>query len=150
MTSRIRQVVTQQGEERFQRDMEEISSAERREVFELLNVPRNAAGASARQRTARRIHVAWERLAAEPDDEAAEVLARHWLARHRMDMIRAFLDRLEVPHRDGYLQDDKALTDVPRERMVEVLRWLAQQHEAEDVRLYAALMDLPDPDGESA
>ena len=150
MASRIRQAVLERGEERFLRDMEAISAAERREVFQLLGVPRNAAGASARQRTVRRIRAAWEHLAKESDDEAAETLARHYLARHRMDMICAFLDRLEVPHRDGYLQDDAALGQIPAERLTVVLRSLADEHEPEDVRLYAALMDLPEPEGEAA
>jgi len=34
MASRIREVLLQQGEERFLRGMEELSTAERREIFQ--------------------------------------------------------------------------------------------------------------------
>jgi len=145
MASRIRSVVLELGEERFSRCMEEISTADRREIFQSLGVPRSAAAASARQRTARRIRAAWDYLGRDGDDEAAEMLARHWLARHRMDMIRAFLDGLEVKHEEGFLRDEQALTDLPQEQLLEGLRGLAEKHDLADVRLYAALMDLPEP-----
>jgi len=145
MASRIREALLELGEERFLLCMEEISTAERREVFQLLGVPRSAAAASARQRTARRIRAAWDYLGRESDDEAAETFARHWLARHRMDMICAFLDGLEVKHEAGYLRDEKALTDLPQDSLLTGLRALAGEHDAVEVELYAALMGLPDP-----
>ena len=145
MASRIREALLELGEERFLRCMEEISTAERREIFQSLGVPRSAAAASARQRTARRIRAAWDYLGRSLDDHAAETLARHWLARHRMDMICAFLDGLEVRHEGGYLRDERALTDLPEDKLQAGLRALAERHDPVDVRLYAALMDLPEP-----
>lgn len=145
MASRIREALLELGEERFLRCMEEISTAERREIFQSLGVPRSAAAASARQRTARRIHAAWDLLGRDPDDDAAETFARHWLARHRMDMICVFLDGLEVKHNEGYLPDTKVLSDLPQERLLAGLRALAENHDPADVQLYAALMDLPEP-----
>ena len=144
MASRIREALLELGEERFLRCMEEISTAERREIFQSLGVPRSAA-ASARQRTARRIRAAWDYLGRDPDDDAAETFARHWLARHRMDMICAFLDGLEVKHEEGYLRDTRVLSDLPHDRLLAGLRALAENHDPADVQLYAALMDLPEP-----
>lgn len=145
MASRIREVLLQQGEERFLRGMEEISTAERREIFQSLGVPRSAAAASARLRTARRIRAAWEFLGRDPGGDAAETFTRYWLARHGMDMIRAFLDGLKVKHDEGYLGDERALTDLPEESLVAGLRALAENHDKADVQLYAALMELPEP-----
>jgi hypothetical protein len=145
MESRIMTAVRGLGEEGFSRAMEEISSAERREIFQALGVPKAAAAASARQRTARRIRVAWERLESEGDEEAAATMARHWLARNRMEMIRGFLDRLEVEHVDGYLRDEEALRGLSEDVLASALKELTSEHDAAEVRLYAALMDLPEP-----
>jgi hypothetical protein len=145
MASRIRSVLLELGEERFSRGMEDISTADRREIFQSLGVPRSAAAASARQRTAKRIRAAWDYLGRDEGSEAAEMFARHWLARQRMDMICAFLDELEVKHEAGFLREERALTDLPQERLLEGLRALARNHDPADVRLYAALMELPEP-----
>lgn len=147
MGASIEQVLLSQGQERFSRGMEGLSSAERREIFHALGVPAGGPGVSARQRTARRIRIAWDHLERQPDGEVAATYARHWLARHRMDMIRALLDRLEVEHEGGFLRDENALAQVPAERMAAGLSQMVGENDPADVELYAALMGLTLPDG---
>jgi len=72
---KVSEAVLALGEEEFIRRMEGIPSAERREVFGYLDVPRAGASASARQRTLRRIRIAWERFGESPSEEAAETAA---------------------------------------------------------------------------
>jgi hypothetical protein len=144
MASRITKAVLELGEERFLEAMEEIPTAERRDVFKPLGVPKGGAGASARQRSARRIRAAWHRLVQDPDDEAAEAFARHWLARNRMEMIRQFLEALEVEHEEGFIRDPEALDKIPGERVLAGLKDLMKSHDPQDVRLYAAVMELPE------
>jgi len=131
------------GEEGFVRRMEDLSSPERREIFHHLEVPSGGASVSARQRSSRRIGLAWERLVAELDEHAAEAFARGYLARRGMPMIIEFLDRMGVPHDGGYLKDDKALEKLGAAAVGKALAALAATHEAYDLRLYAALMSLP-------
>lgn len=147
MPPSLREVIRSMGEEEFTRRMEGLSGAERREIFQELDVPPAGASASARKRNLRRIQAAWGRLEA-GGDEAAETYARHWLARNAMPMIIAFLDRVGVEHRDGYLQDESALRKLPAGRVRSALRGLAAGHDAGDLRLYAALMELTPPDDE--
>ncbi len=146
MDARIETVLLSQGEERFSRGMEELSTAERREIFQALGVPRGGAAASARQRMAKRIRLAWERLEKHPDEDVAATFARYWLARTQMDMIRKLLDRLDVEHQDGFLRDEKALTKVPADALAAGLQQMLQENESADVHLYTALMDLPVPE----
>ena len=146
MTSRLSNIVLERGEERFTRDMEGLSSAERREIFESLAVPRARATASARQRTERRIRMAWARLQDGVDAEIVEQLVRSWLQRHGMPMIRDFLDRAGVEHAEGYLRREDALERLSADTARAALQEIAHQHDPSDVRLYAALMDLPDVD----
>lgn len=143
MSQGLWDAVRSMGEEGFSRRMEGISSSERREIFQQLDVPAGGASVSARRRTERRIHLAWERLAGSGDEEACEILARAWLGRQAMPMIVDFLDRMGVAHNDGYLREEDALRKLQPEKVAEVLRELAGRYDAADVRLYAALMELP-------
>ncbi|MGD8375200.1 MAG: hypothetical protein PVF68_03595 [Acidobacteriota bacterium] len=143
MSSRIADTIHAQGEEAFIRRMEGLSASERREIFHELDVPPAGPSASARRRNLRRIQAAWQRLQAAEDPDAAETFARHWLARSAMPMIVEFLDRMEISHQGGYLQDEAALEGLDPEVAAAALRDLEARHDPEDVRLYAALMDLP-------
>jgi len=143
MEARIAQLVVDLGQEGFLRRMEDLSGAERREIFHHLEVPSGGASVSARLRNAKRIALAWERLASGLDEHAAEAFARAHLARRGMPMIIAFLDRLGVPHEGGYLKEDEALAKLDAKAIGAALAELTAAHEAYDVRLYAALMSLP-------
>lgn len=144
MSSRITDAIRAQGEEAFTRRMEGLSATERREIFHELDVPPAGPSASARRRNLRRIQAAWQRLQAAEDAGAAEIYARHWLARSAMPMIVEFLDRMEIPHQGGYLQDEASLEGLAPDAVAAALRDLETRHDPEDVRLYAALMDLPE------
>jgi hypothetical protein len=144
MASRLVEAIRSMGEEEFARRMEALSGAERRAIFQELDVPQGGFSASARQRNLRRIHAAWSRLAETGDEEAAERFARSWLARGAMPMIIAFLDAMGVEHREGYLREEDALRGLDPGRVAATLSGLAADHDAADLRLYAALMDLPD------
>ncbi len=61
-----------------------------------------------------------------------------------MPMIIDFLDAMNVEHRDGYLADESALTDLDPAALGSALAGLAGKYDSEDIRLYAALMDLPE------
>jgi hypothetical protein len=143
MGARIARLVVDLGEEGFLRRMEDLSGAERREIFHHLDVPSGGASVSARQRNAKRIGLAWERLASGLDEHAAEAFARGYLARRGMPMIIEFLDRLGVPHEGGYLKEDEALAKLGAKEVGAALAALTAAHETYDVRLYAALMSLP-------
>ena len=143
MAAGIARLVVELGEEGFLRRMEDLSGPERREIFHHLEVPSGGASVSARQRNAKRIAQAWERLAAGLDEHAAEAFARGYLARRGMPMIIEFLDRLGVAHEGGYLKEDEALAKLGAKEVAAALAALAREHEAYDVRLYAALMSLP-------
>ena len=145
MDVRIETVVLSQGEDRFARGMEEISTAQRREIFQALGVPKGGTTASARQRMAKRIRVAWGHLEKHPDEDVAATFARHYLARTHMDMICKLLDRLGVEHQEGFLRDETALKKVPSDEVAAGLEQMMKENEAADVRLYAALMELPVP-----
>jgi len=140
---KVSEAVLALGEEEFTRRMEGIPSAERREIFGHLDVPRAGASASARQRTLRRIRIAWERFGESPSEEAAETLARAWLERHGMAMIVDFLDHFDVEHDGGFLKDENAVAKLPAADVPGALRDLAERHDPHDVRLYAAVMALP-------
>ena len=145
MGSKIAETISSMGEEAFTRRMEVLSGAQRRELFHELHVPPAGPSASARKRNLRRIRAAWERLAATEDEGAAETFARHWLARSAMPMIVEFLDEVGVEHTDGYLKDEAALRELEPKTISSALAALTSRHDADDVRLYAALMDLPQP-----
>ena len=139
------------GEGEFLRRMEEFSSAERREIFQRLHIPSGGISASARQRNRRRIRLAWEHLQETGDEEAAEMFVRSWLGRCGMPMIIEFLDRFDVKHQGGYLQDVGVLKQLPPKEVARALDELQRKYDSGDVRLYAALMSLPyDEDGRAA
>jgi len=146
MEDRIARAVQALGEEGFVQRMEELTSSERREIFDHLDVPAGGASASARERTLRRIHLAWGRLEETMDEEVAETFARAWLARSAMGMIIEFLDRMGVAHEGGYLKEVEVLQKLGAGEAAAVLKELAVKHDPGDVRLYAALMDLPGAD----
>jgi len=143
MEAHLARLVVDLGQDGFLRRMEDLSGAERREIFHHLEVPSGGASVSARLRNTKRIAQAWKRLASGLDEHAAEAFARGYLARRGMPMIIEFLDRLGVPHEGGYLKEDQALTKLDAKRIEAALVELAAAHEAYDVRLYAALMSLP-------
>ena len=131
------------SEDGFARRMEELSSAERREIFQQLHVPPAGVSASARQRNLRRIRAAWERLSETGDEAAAEMFARSWLGRSGMAMIREFLDGFGVEHDDGYLRDAGVLDQLDGSDVKAALAELGKKYDPADVRLYAILMSLP-------
>ena len=145
MSSRLIDTILDLGAEGFTRRMEGLSGAERREIFHELDVPPAGPSVSARRRNLRRIQAAWERLPPSASDEAAETFVRHWLARSAMPMIIDFLDAMKVEHRNGYLEDESALNDLDPTAIESALAGLAGKYDSEDVQLYAALMDLPEP-----
>ncbi len=144
--SRIAEAVTALGEEGFTRRMEGIPASERREIFQRLDVPKGGASASARQRNARRIQLAWRHMAATLDEEAADSFARSWLERQGMPMIIEFLDRFGVEHQEGFLKEEAALGELPPDEVSSALEELARKYDPDDVRLYAAVMALPGAD----
>ena len=141
--AKIAESVRALGEEEFTRRMAALPTSERREIFQRLDVPPGGASASARQRVLRRIHLAWQRLEATMDEEAADSFARAWLERHRMSMIAEFLDRFGVEHEGGFLKEENALSALPAGEVPGALRELAVIHDPFDVRMYAAVMALP-------
>ena len=126
---RIAEAVTALGEEGFTRRMEGIPAHERREIFQRLDVPKAGASASARQRNARRIQLAWRHMAATLDEEAADSFARSWLEREGMPMIIEFLDRFGVEHEDGFLKEEGALGELPPEAVRSALQDLAGNYD---------------------
>ena len=142
MGTKLTETIQSMGEEAFIRRMEGLSSAERREIFQQLHVPPAGPSASVRRRNLRRIQAAWVRLAESGDQEAAEAFTRHWLAREAMPMIVEFLDAMGVDHHDGFLEEEDALRKLSPAATSTALRGLTARYDADDVQLYAALMDL--------
>jgi hypothetical protein len=82
-------------------------------------------------------------IVALPDALAARALIVYHLAEQRA-MMGAFLDALGIAHENGLIKEDNVVPDAAK--IVPAVEAIAQQHPADDVRLYLNTLLAQDPE----
>jgi hypothetical protein len=82
-------------------------------------------------------------LASLPDSLAARVLVLYHLAEQR-PMMAAFLDALEIAHKDGLIEDDQVKPDPGK--VAPAAAQIAERFPAEHVSLYLSTLLCQDPE----
>jgi hypothetical protein len=82
-------------------------------------------------------------LATLPSSIAGRALVVYHLAEHR-PMMSAFLDALGIAHENGLIKDDHLTPDAAK--IMPAATGLAQQFEADDVKLYLSTLLCQDPE----
>ena len=67
-------------------------------------------------------------------EEAATQLLSGWLIKHQVDMLKQFLDALNIDHDDGVVED--LPTEVPHDTLNAAIEALLSSHDREIVILY--------------
>jgi hypothetical protein len=78
-----------------------------------------------------------EAAIAEGNQQLAAELLQQWLLNHRRSILAAFLDRLEIKHRQGET-DESFLITRSAEKIREAATWLLEQHDRSEALAYLA------------
>ena len=79
------------------------------------------------------------------DSLAASLLLALHLDR-RKELLGSFLDRLEVPHRDGVIDDEHEMRSPEREQLIDAVDHLYTEYEADEVDAYLATLVAMEPE----
>lgn len=81
-----------------------------------------------------------------PDDGLAGALLMALHLDHRVPILAAFLDALEIPHDDGMISDEYELETIPDDRLQEVAGVLLERMDVDEVEVYLLTLVALDPE----
>lgn len=81
-----------------------------------------------------------------PDDALAGSLLMALHLDHRIPVLAAFLDVLEIPHDGGMISDEYELEAIPEQRLREAAGTLFERMDDDDVEVYLVTLIALDPD----
>jgi hypothetical protein len=84
--------------------------------------------------------------AVRPDDSLASSLLTKLHLEHRAGMLSSFLDALEIPQRDGVIDEEVELEPIDAARLSAAADRLRERYPADEVEVYLATLVAMDPD----
>jgi len=84
--------------------------------------------------------------AVRPDESLASALLMDLHLEERRPLLSAFLDALEIPHRDGLIDEDFELEPPPGDRVATAVSRLFERFDPDEVDLYLASLVVLDPE----
>lgn len=128
------------GKERVDAILEELSSPQIKAVLKEGDVKLKTTAGYVSQQKKREQSAAKIRSGIEAGNQAlAAELLQQWLLNHRRALLIAYLDRLEVKHRQGET-DESFLIARPAEKVREAATWLLEQSGQERAEVQAYLL----------